>query len=139
MNWSHCSSDKDSCLMKVISRNEKKNYEKLLHWDRLSYQLVQSSNIWMIRNNEWKIATESCSTDCKCMKSLCKLNFTDVWRVSILHCITCMIMYISFNTQNSFIRNAYFIWIIFLDLHLTHASYFYQSFNAIQISMLLKV
>ncbi len=92
-----------------------------------------------MRNNEWKIATESCSTDCKRMKSSCKSNFTDVWRASILHCITCVIMCISSNTQNSFIRNAYLTRIIFLDLRLTHASYLYQSFSTIQISMLLKV
>ena len=92
-----------------------------------------------MRDNKWKIATESCSTDCKRMKNSCKSNFTDVWCASILHCITCVIMCISSNIQNSFIRNAYFTRIVFLDLRLIHASYFYQSFSAIQISMLLKV
>lgn len=92
-----------------------------------------------MKDNKWKIATESCSTDCKRIKSSCKSHFTDVWRASILHCITCVIMCISSNIQNSFIRNAYFTRIVFLDLCLTHASYSYQSFSAIQISMLLKV
>ena len=92
-----------------------------------------------MRDNEWEIAAEPCSTGCERMKSSCGSDFTDAWRASILHCTTCVIMCVSSNTQNPSIRNAYFTRIVFLDLRLTHASYFYQSFSAIQISMLLKV
>ena len=92
-----------------------------------------------MKDNEWEIATESCSTDCERMKNSCESNFTDVWRASILHCIMCVIMNVSSKIQNFFVRNAYLTRIVFLDLRLTHASYLYQSFSAIQISMLLKV
>jgi len=92
-----------------------------------------------MRGNEWEVAAEPCSTGCERMKSPCGPDFTDAWRASILHCITCVIMCVSSNTQNPSIRNAYLTRIVFLDLRLIHASYLYQSFSAIQISMLLKV